>query len=57
MIGRREVDAVRESWLVEDRWWTPRALGRRYYELVLADGRDVVLFREAATGRWFLQRA
>jgi len=42
------VDAVREEWLVEDRWWTPRPLRRRYFELVLADGRNVVVFREPA---------
>jgi hypothetical protein len=55
------VDAVREEWLVEDRWWTPRPLSRRYFELVLVDGRNVVVFREPAAasqgGRWFLQRA
>jgi hypothetical protein len=52
------VDAVREEWLVEDRWWTPKPLRRRYFELVLADGQNVVVFREPAdTGRWFLQRA
>ncbi len=64
------VDAVREEWLVEDRWWTPKPLRRRYFELVLADGRNVVVFREpaqgaegdrssgeAGRGRWFLQRA
>jgi hypothetical protein len=52
------VDAVREEWLVEDRWWTPRPLRRRYFELVLADGRNVVVFREPSEGgRWFLQRA
>jgi hypothetical protein len=52
------VDAVREEWLVEDRWWTPKPLQRRYFELVLADGRNVVVFREPAdAGRWFLQRA
>ena len=45
-----EVEAVREEWLVEDRWWTPRPLRRRYFELVLADGRDAVVFREAAAG-------
>jgi hypothetical protein len=44
------VDAVREEWLVEDRWWTPRPLRRRYFELVLADGRNVVVFREPAPG-------
>jgi hypothetical protein len=51
------VSAVREEWLVEDRWWTPRPLQRRYFELVLADGRDLVVFREPAEdGRWFEQR-
>jgi hypothetical protein len=52
------VDAVREEWLVEDGWWTPRPLRRRYFELVLADGRNVVVFREPAeAGRWFEQRS
>jgi hypothetical protein len=52
------VDTVREEWLVEDRWWTPRPLRRRYFELVLADGRNVVVFREPAeAGRWFEQRS
>jgi hypothetical protein len=49
------VEAVREEWLVEDRWWAPKPLRRRYFELVLADGRNVVVFREA--DRWLLQRA
>jgi hypothetical protein len=49
------VEAIREEWLVEDRWWTPEPLRRRYFELVLADGRNVVVFREA--DRWLLQRA
>ncbi len=52
------VEAVREEWLVEDRWWTPKPLQRRYFELVLVDGRNLVVFREPAdAGRWFLQRA
>jgi len=52
------VEAVREQWLVEDRWWTPRPLSRRYFELVLDDGRNVVVFCEpAGHGHWFEQRA
>jgi hypothetical protein len=52
------VETVREEWLVEDRWWTPRPLSRRYFELVLEDGRNVVVFREPADGtHWFEQRA
>ena len=55
-IGHREVDAVRESWLVEDRWWTDTPLRRRYWEVVTADGRDLVVFRDLEQGRWYLQR-
>jgi hypothetical protein len=55
------VDSIREEWLVEDRWWTPKPLQRRYFEVVLADGRNIVVFREPAQpperGRWFEQRA
>lgn len=52
-----EVEAVREEWMVEDRWWTPKPLRRHYYELVLDDGRDVVVFRSVLSGRWYRQRA
>jgi hypothetical protein len=57
-IGGVAVDAVREDWWVEDRWWTPKPLQRRYFEVVLADGRNLIVFREPTQGgRWFEQRA
>jgi hypothetical protein len=59
-VGTVAVESVREEWLVEDRWWTPRPLSRRYFELALADGRCVVVFREpdeATPAHWFSQRA
>jgi hypothetical protein len=49
------VEAIREDWIVEDRWWTGRPLHRRYFELVLADGRSVTVFRDVRTGRWHRQ--
>jgi hypothetical protein len=55
-IAGRAVDAVRESWLVEDRWWTDAPLRRRYWEVVTADGRDLVLFRDLVGGGWYAQR-
>ena len=51
------VEAVREDWVVEDRWWTGRPVRRRYFELVLGDGRDVTVFCVLGLGRWFSQRA
>jgi len=55
-IGARAVEAVRESWLIEDRWWTPEPVRRRYWEVVTADGRDLVVFRDLVAGGWFSQR-
>ena len=51
------VDSLLEEWVVEDRWWTGRPLRRRYFELVLADGRNAVVFRDLIDGRWYAQRA
>jgi hypothetical protein len=54
-VGGSAVEAVAEDWVVEDRWWTGRPLRRRYFELVLADGRNVVVFRDLERGRWWAQ--
>ena len=55
-VGGHAVEAVRESWLIEDRWWTDAPLRRRYWEVVTADGRDLVVFRDLEAGGWFAQR-
>jgi CO dehydrogenase/acetyl-CoA synthase delta subunit len=55
-VAGEAVEAVRESWLVEDRWWTDRPARRRYWEVVTASGRDVVVFRDLEQGGWFVQR-
>jgi hypothetical protein len=71
-IDGRAVEQVRESWLVEDRWWTQRPLRRRYWEVLGAGGRNTVVFhdlrpddggarreraRAQASGAWFCQGA
>jgi len=50
------VESVRESWLIEDRWWTGRPLRRRYWELVSVKGRNLVVFHDLGPGGgWFTQ--
>jgi hypothetical protein len=56
VVGGARVEAVREEWVVEDRWWTGHSLRRRYFELVLADGRNVVVFRDLEGAAWYAQR-
>ena len=56
-VDGARVEAVREEWLVEDRWWTTEPLRRHYFELALGDGRALTVFRTARGQRWYRQRA
>jgi CO dehydrogenase/acetyl-CoA synthase delta subunit len=55
-VGAHGVEAVRESWLIEDRWWTDRPLRRRYWELVTEAGANTIVFRDLRSGGWYRQR-
>jgi hypothetical protein len=54
-VDGHAVAHVRESWLVEDRWWTDQPLRRRYWEIVTRSGRVLVVFHDLAGGCWFRQ--
>ena len=56
LVENRVVDSVRESWLIEDRWWTERPVRRRYWEIVTTCGRDEVVFHDLHSDRWWRQR-
>ena len=56
-VNGEQVDSVRESWLIEDRWWTERPLRRRYWEVVSVRGRNLVVFHDLRSGGWFSQGA
>lgn len=56
VVGGDAVEAIREEWLVEDRWWTPEPLRRHYFELVLSGGRCIAVFHDLAGGGWYEQR-
>ncbi len=50
---RRLVIAIRDDWLVQDRWWTDTPVDRHYHELVVEPGRLMTVYRDARTGTWF----
>ncbi|MGH3019735.1 MAG: hypothetical protein ACRDNR_06180 [Gaiellaceae bacterium] len=56
-VNRVPVVSVREEWRVIDRWWTEKPVRRRYFEVVLESGRNVVVFRDELDGRWYRQSA
>jgi hypothetical protein len=55
-VNRQAVAVVREEWRVVDRWWTEEPVSRRYFDLVLESGENVVVFRDEEGGDWFSQR-
>jgi hypothetical protein len=54
-VDGERVESLRESWLVEDRWWAAEPLRRRYWELVGERGRNVVVFHDLGANGWFVQ--
>jgi hypothetical protein len=55
--GRRlAVEAVQETWRIDDEWWRQRPVSRVYYQLGLVDGRMVVVYEDVTQGRWYVQR-
>jgi hypothetical protein len=55
-VNGQPVDALRETWLLEDRWWTEEPLRRRYWEVVTTSGSDQVVFHDLIAGDWWRQR-
>jgi hypothetical protein len=55
-VAGRAVEHLRDEWRVDEGWWTGRPVSRRYFELVLATGADVVVFHDRRDGRWYAQR-
>jgi hypothetical protein len=51
---RLRVEAVRETWRIDDEWWR-RPISRIYHEVVLEDGKMVTLYQDLAHGGWFMQ--
>jgi hypothetical protein len=56
-VGGVAVALLREEWRVVDRWWTREPVRRRYFDVVLATGKNAVVFLDEERGGWFTQRA
>jgi hypothetical protein len=55
-VDGHEVDCIRETWLLEDRWWTEEPLRRRYWEVITTSGSDHVVFHDLIGRGWWNQR-
>ena len=53
-VGGITIEAVLESWRIDDEWWR-QPIGRCYHAVLLDGGKRVVLFEDIVTGEWFAQ--
>ncbi len=51
--GWRRVEAVQESWRIDDEWWR-KSVSRIYHRVVLDDGAIRTLFQDEDGGGWYL---
>ncbi len=49
------VASVEDHWRIEDEWWRDQTISRAYFEVLLTDGRRVIVFRDNLTGEWYGQ--
>ena len=56
LSGRRiPVEAVVETWRIDDEWWREKPVSRLYWRVVLEDGRVVDVYRDLASEKWWRQ--
>ena len=53
--GPVEIESIRERWRIDDEWWR-RPLSRMYYQVLLASGDQLTIFKDLETGQWFQQQ-
>lgn len=54
-VEGRAVEAVLQTWRIEDEWWRPQPVVRAYWRVVLEDGRTVDVYHDGVRGRWYRQ--
>ena len=57
-IDEREpvtIEAVRETWRIDDEWWREHIM-RSYYEVLLDGGGRVVIFLDHVRQEWWMQQ-
>jgi hypothetical protein len=52
---RQAVMSIEDKWRLDDEWWRAEPLSRFYYNVLLASGRRLVLYKDLITGEWYQQ--
>jgi len=55
-LKRREaVISIEDRWRIDDEWWRAEPVSRLYYNVLVASGQRLVLYKDLVTGEWYEQ--
>ena len=52
---RQAVISIEDRWRIDDEWWRAEPLARLYYNVLLASGQRLVLYKDLVDGGWYQQ--
>lgn len=52
---RQAVTDIEDRWRIDDEWWRAGPVARLYYNVLLASGQRLVLYKDLVTGGWYRQ--
>jgi hypothetical protein len=52
---RQSVMSIEDRWRIDDEWWRAEPVSRIYYNILLASGQRLVLYKDLVTGGWYEQ--
>ena len=52
---RQPVATIEDRWRLDDEWWRAEPVSRVYYNVLLASGQRLVLYKDLVTGDWYEQ--
>ena len=52
---RQAVATIEDKWRLDDEWWRAEPVSRLYYNVLLASGQRLVLYKDLITGEWYQQ--
>jgi hypothetical protein len=52
---RQAVISIEDKWRIDDEWWRAVPVSRLYYNVLLASGQRLVLYKDLVSGEWLEQ--
>jgi hypothetical protein len=52
---RQPVISIEDRWRIDDEWWRAAPVSRLYYNVLLASGQRLVLYKDLISGEWYEQ--